>query len=143
MKVFDMTMIWIIILSVLITHRVFSSRSGHHNRAKRISQYEGRLYKGNRNAIYFIENGEKRRIPDFYTFSKMGFNVSSIEKVADDFLTSIPLGEPIKPIPVFRPEDYMYHKECEDPDRMVNSYRHIMNNYIHIILYYKLSFKNE
>lgn len=81
---------------------------------------EGRLFKGNRNAIFFIEKGKKRLIPDFYTFSKMGFNLTSIEKVADDYLADLPMGEPIKPIPVFRPEDYMYHKNCEDPDRMVH-----------------------
>jgi hypothetical protein len=109
----------IIFLFTFNDHRVSCSRSGQHNKVKRISQYEGRLYKGNRNAIYLIDNGAKRLIPDFYTFSKMGFNVTSIEKVSDDFLTSLPMGEPIKTIPVFRPEDYMYHKECEDSDRMV------------------------
>ena len=82
---------------------------------------EGRLFKGNRNAIYLVQNGQKRLIPDFYTFSKMGFNLTSIEKVPDDYLLEIPLGVAIKPIPVFRPEDYMYHKNCEDPDRMVQN----------------------
>lgn len=80
---------------------------------------EGRLFKGNRNAIFLIQQGRKSLIPDFYTFSKMGFNLSSIEKVPDDYLSNIPTGEAVKPIPVFRPEDYMYHKNCEDPDRMV------------------------
>eukprot|EP01036_Dinobryon_divergens_P033821 gene33821-43703_t len=84
------------------------------------SAVEGKLLKGNRNAIFFIQNGKKRLIPDFYTFSHMGFNLTSIEKVSDDFLAELPLGDAIKPIPVFRPEDYMYHKNCEDPDRMVN-----------------------
>jgi hypothetical protein len=102
---------------------IFSSNKLTRSSSKRNidRSIEGKLFKGNRNAIFHIQKGEKHLIPDFYTFSKMGFNLSTIEKVSDDFLSNIPLGDPIKPIPVFRPEDYMYHKECEYPEQMVHS----------------------
>ena len=105
--------------TVLQVHSKGQSSSSLHQKGG--SAVEGKLLKGNRNAIFFIQNGKKRLIPDFYTFSHMGFNLTSIEKVSDDFLAELPLGDAIQPIPVFRAEDYMYHKNCEDPDRMVST----------------------
>ena len=86
-------------------------------------QYEGKVVKGNRNALFVVENGARRQFPDFYTFDKMGYNTSSIIKIKDDILNSIDLGPMIKAIPApppFRPDDYMYHEQCNDPDRMIN-----------------------
>lgn len=83
-------------------------------------EHEGKVYKGNRNALYLVQKGEKRIFPDFNTFDKMGYNTSSIIKIADDLLNSFPLGPPLPPIAVFRPDDYMYHQQCDDPDRMVS-----------------------
>ena len=85
-------------------------------------KYEGKLFKGNRNAIFLIRKGKKHHFPDFNTFVKMGFDTSMVEKVPDDFLQSIPVGDMLKPIPVFRPDDYMYHALCDDPDRLVSWY---------------------
>jgi hypothetical protein len=85
-------------------------------------KYEGKIIKGNRNALFLVESGTRRQFPDFYTFDKMGFNVSGIVKVKDEILNSIPMGAMIKAIPApppFRPDDYMYHEQCGDPDRMV------------------------
>jgi hypothetical protein len=85
--------------------------------------WEGKLVKGNRNAIFLIDNGERKTIPDFYTFTSLGFNVSDIRKIPDELLNSFPLGVPFKPIPappVFRPDDFMFHTQCEDPHRMIN-----------------------
>lgn len=82
-------------------------------------KWEGKVVKGNRNALFLIRKGQRHMFPDFYTFSHMGFNVSAIEKIPDDILSTIPLGDNVQPIPVFRPEDYMYHKQCDDPHRMV------------------------
>ena len=81
--------------------------------------YEGKIVKGNRNALYLVEKGKKRLFPDFYTYSKMGFTAEHVMKIPDKDLESIPLGQAIAPIPVFRPEDRMYHSHCEDPDKMV------------------------
>ena len=86
-------------------------------------RYAGKVVKGNRNALFLVENGARRQFPDFFTFDKMGFNVSGILKIKDDVLNSIPLGPQIKSIPApppFRPDDYMFHEECGDPDRMIN-----------------------
>ena len=87
-------------------------------------KYNGKVVKGNRNALFLVRNGARRQFPDFYTFTKMGFNVSNILKIRDDILTSIPLGPHIKSIPApppFRPDDYMYHEQCGDPDKMASS----------------------
>ena len=84
--------------------------------------YSGRVVKGNRNALFLIENGARRQFPDFFTFDNMGFKTSSVMKIKDDILTSIPIGPMIKALPQpppFRPDDYMYHEQCGDPDRMV------------------------
>lgn len=95
------------------SHHLFVSSSD-------LSRYEGKVVKGNRNALYLIEDGKKRLFPDFNTYSKMGFEATTIAKITDKDLESIPLGKPITPIPIFRPEDRMYHSHCEDPDRLVN-----------------------
>ena len=86
-------------------------------------KYAGKVVKGNRNALFLIENGARRQFPDFFTFDKMGFNVSGILKIKDDALNSIPLGRQIVAIPApppFRPDDYHFHEQCNDPDRMVS-----------------------
>jgi hypothetical protein len=85
------------------------------------SEYEGKLLKGNKNAIFVVKKGQRHQFPDFNTFAKMGYDASAIQKISDDILNSIPLGYDITAIPVFRPDDYMYHMQCEDPDRMVDS----------------------
>ena len=96
-----------------------------HIHSKEIADdYSGRVVKGNRNALFLVENGARRQFPDFFTFDKMGFNTSSVMKIKDDILTNIPIGPMIKALPQplpFRPDDYMYHEQCEDPDRMVNT----------------------
>jgi hypothetical protein len=57
--------------------------------------------------------------PDFHTFSSMGFSISNISVMDNALLDAIPMGKSIESIPVFRSEDFMYHTQCEDPDRMV------------------------
>ena len=86
-------------------------------------KYKGKVIKGNRNALFLVESGARRQFPDFFTFDKMGFNVSGIRKIKDDVLNSIPLGPQIKALPApppFRPDDYAFHEECGDYDRMIN-----------------------
>lgn len=70
---------------------------------------------------YLVRGGKRHIFPDFYTFTHMGFNSSIIEKVSDNIINEIPLGEPLKNIPVFRPEDFMYHEVCDDANGLVNS----------------------
>lgn len=85
---------------------------------------DGMIIKGNRNALYLFKDDSKHLIPDFHTFTEMGFNFSSITRIPDDVLDKIPLREPVAKIqapPPFRPDDYMYHLLCEDPDRMVQN----------------------
>ncbi len=84
------------------------------------AKYEGKVIKGNRNALFLVKDGKRSTFPDFYTFTHMGFNMSVISKIPDDVLNAIPLGDVIKPIAVYRPEDFMYHRLCSDPDRLVS-----------------------
>lgn len=81
---------------------------------------EGKLIKGSKNAIYLLHNGKKSEFPDFNTFTQMGYDLNSIEKISDHILKEIPLGDGVKPIPVFRPDDYFFHEYCDDYDRLIN-----------------------
>ena len=83
------------------------------------NDYEGKVIKGNRNALFLVQGGRRSSFPDFYTFTQMGFNMSIIQKIPDDILNNMPMGTPIKAIAVYRGEDYMYHRVCSDPDRLV------------------------
>jgi hypothetical protein len=83
-------------------------------------EYEGKIVKGNRNGLYLVDKGTKRLFPDFNTFVKMGYDAKDAIKIPDATLEAIPMGAPITPIPVFRPEDRMYHSHCDDPDRLVS-----------------------
>lgn len=84
-----------------------------------LSHLEGSVIKGTRNALFLVQNGRKRMFPDFNTFAKMGFNMSSILKVSNSDLESLPMGPALPAIAVFRPDDYMYHTQCEEPRTMV------------------------
>ena len=84
------------------------------------ADYEGKIIKGNRNALYLVQNGVRKTFPDFNTFKTMGYDVDKVVRVHEDVLKEIPLGEVISAIPVFRPEDYQYHMACDDPDRLVS-----------------------
>lgn len=84
----------------------------------------GMVIKGNRNALFLVRDGTKQLFPDFYTFTKMGYNMSMIRKIPEDALKSIPLGPGVQKIeapPEFRPDDYMFHAVCNQPERMVRT----------------------
>lgn len=84
--------------------------------------YDKKVIKGNRNALFLVQNGFRRQFPDFYTFDTMNFTVPNILKVKDEHMNTIPLGkmiDKIKAPPAFRPDDYFYHEYCNSPDRMV------------------------
>ena len=88
-------------------------------------KFNGKVVKGDRNALFLIENGARRQFPDFFTFDKMGYNASSVMKIKDHLLTKIPMGPMIIALPqpaAFRADDYMYHEQCNDPDKMVGAY---------------------
>lgn len=63
--------------------------------------------------------GKKSLFPDFNTFKQLGFKLDNVTVISNDLLELFPFGDKIKPIPIFRQEDFMYHMQCEDPDRMV------------------------
>ena len=87
-------------------------------------KFNGKVVKGDRNALFLIENGARRQFPDFFTFDKMGYNASSVMKIKDHLLTKIPMGPMIIALPqpaAFRADDYMYHEQCNDPDKMVGA----------------------
>jgi hypothetical protein len=76
-----------------------------------------------RKAIFFVDNnGVKHQFPDFYTFSKLGFDLGDLKKLDDDRVDTFPAGEPIKTLPApppFRPDDFMYHELCHDNYRKI------------------------
>lgn len=56
---------------------------------------EGDLVKGSDPAIYLIERGQRRHIPDPQTFDRMGFNWGSVRTLGDSRLNAIPEGPPL------------------------------------------------
>lgn len=83
-------------------------------------KYDKKIVKGNKNALYLVSNGVKSQFPDFWTFTSMGYAAKDVIKIPDDELDAIPLGDTIKAIPVFRPDDYFYHEYCDDAFRIVH-----------------------
>jgi len=44
-------------------------------------------------AIFFVDgHGTRHAFPDFYTFSKLGFNVEEVRKMDDERVDAMPLG---------------------------------------------------
>ena len=101
-----------LVLACLLQHSLQSSDVA--------AKYEGKVIKGNRNALFLVNHGQRTAFPDFYTFTQMGFNMSVIAKIPDVELNAIPMGPMIKAIPVYRGEDFMYHRVCSDVDRLVS-----------------------
>jgi len=58
-----------------------------------LSKWEGFVVKGSSKAIYIIENGFRRRIPDPATFEALGFLWSRVKTIPNPELEAIPLGE--------------------------------------------------
>ena len=54
-----------------------------------------RLLKGSGDAVYWMEDGSRRHIPDMATFSARGYHIQDIAVVPDDLLVSWPLGDPL------------------------------------------------
>ncbi len=54
-----------------------------------------RLLKGSGDAVYWLENGLRRHIPDMETFRALGYREQDIALVPDELLAIWPLGEPV------------------------------------------------
>ena len=50
----------------------------------------------------------------------MGFTPEGVVTVDNTLLDGLSVGDEIAVIPMFRPEDYMYHTQCEYPENMVS-----------------------
>jgi len=59
---------------------------------------DGTVMKGSGEAIYIIEAGKKRVIPNFFTYVKLGISEGEIVHLADKEIEAIPGGEPIPEI---------------------------------------------
>jgi hypothetical protein len=47
-------------------------------------------------AIFFVDGqGTRHAFPDFYTFSKLGFNVEEVRKMDDERVDAMPLGKAV------------------------------------------------
>lgn len=107
----------ILLLSMRITPYISVTDPAERHKYPSAAQYGTniQIVKGNRNAVYLVDDKGVRHIfPDFYTYQTMGFENSIVKKIPDTKLEAMPLGDPVKPIPVFRPDDYFYHEYCED-----------------------------
>ncbi|MDJ1172572.1 S8 family serine peptidase [Roseofilum capinflatum] len=59
------------------------------------SRKDGTLLQGFGSEVYYMENGDRRLIPDGVTFNTMGLDLADIEQVSNDDINAIPLGEPL------------------------------------------------
>ncbi|MCD8489321.1 MAG: S8 family serine peptidase, partial [Desertifilum sp.] len=55
----------------------------------------GALVKGSGDAVYYMENGYRRHIPDGETFTARGFSWVDVQNISDGDLNAIPLGAPL------------------------------------------------
>jgi len=65
----------------------------------------------------------------------MGFTPEGVVTVDNTLLENLPVGDEIVVIPMFRPEDYMYHTQCDYPENMVNDLGVVANmgNYFRLM----------
>ena len=56
---------------------------------------DGILLQGRNGALYVVEAGRRRLVPDPYTVRASGFDPRRVEVIADQDLESLPLGEPL------------------------------------------------
>ncbi|MBI3975440.1 MAG: hypothetical protein HY334_03525 [Armatimonadetes bacterium] len=61
----------------------------------RLSPPDGSLLKGSGSAVYVMENGLKRHIPNPVTFAAQGFLWGNVNRIADSSLNAIPTGDPL------------------------------------------------
>jgi hypothetical protein len=54
-----------------------------------------RLLKGAGEWVYWMENGQRRHIPDMETFVQLGHRQEDISEIPDELLVTWPLGEPL------------------------------------------------
>ncbi|MEG5028365.1 RICIN domain-containing protein, partial [Microcoleus sp. AT8-B1] len=59
------------------------------------SRKNGALVTGSDGKVYWMENGQRRHVPNPETFNAMGLNVGAIQNVSDADLNAIPLGNPL------------------------------------------------
>jgi murein DD-endopeptidase MepM/ murein hydrolase activator NlpD len=62
------------------------------------SRKNGALVQGSEGKVYWMENGQRRHIPNPETFNSMGLNWGAIQNVSDADLNMIPLGSPLPPV---------------------------------------------
>jgi hypothetical protein len=82
-------------------------------------------------ALFLFKDGKKKMFPDFHTFTAMGFDQTSIRRMKDEKLATIPQGDNVQaiaPPPTFREEDWSFHRHCEDPPALINDLGVIANN---------------
>ena len=58
---------------------------------------DGTLLQGRDGALYVVEAGLRRPIPDPYTVRASGFDPRRVELIGDHDLQSLPLGVPLAP----------------------------------------------
>ena len=131
-----MRKIWgygVAILILIVLAGTLDARKHHQWKPRFVDEpEEGMVLSGIKGkALYLFKGGKRHMFPDYYTFTAMGFNQTSIYRMSDDKLGALPTGDRVAAIaapPVFREDDWMFHAHCEDPPRLVNDLGIIANN---------------
>ena len=74
------------------------SSDGYDFRASRRLWHKPQVIKGRGRAIYIVEGGYKHLIPDWDTYTDLGFDANDVRLVSDQELQRIPDGAPVKAI---------------------------------------------
>lgn len=98
-KIFYLVCVHFIVIFLLCEVALFSSNPSATSRVK-----EGSLVKGSTPAVYVIEDGKKRHIPDPATFKHMGFSWNAIRQISDEVLQQIADGQPLPSVKSQKPE---------------------------------------
>lgn len=74
------------------------SSGGYDFKASRRLWHKPQVIKGRGKAIYIVEGGYKHLIPDWDTYTDLGFDANDVKLVSDQELMRIPDGAPVKAI---------------------------------------------
>ena len=88
--------LWLLALALLdlVSVPVNSKRSRHHVPRFVDEPEENMVLSGVKGkALYLFKGGKRHLFPEFYTFTAMGFNHTSIHRMVDDKLGALPIGE--------------------------------------------------
>lgn len=64
-------------------------------RTANVTQYEGKVVKGLKRAMFFVQNGTLHAIPDYSTFMSLKVDPTKTIVLTNEDITHMPMGEPL------------------------------------------------